>query len=82
MTEQRIIEIKQFRKDLDEVLQKMKEISGFYNTRERSLSVIKLQECIMWLGMELKELGSQNPYPNSYDTSNAKVDPVSDGLKL
>jgi hypothetical protein len=36
----------------------------------------------MWLGMHLKELGTPNPYPNSYNTGNSVVDPTADGMKL
>ena len=36
----------------------------------------------MWLGMDLKDLGSKNPYPNSYNPANTIVDATADGLKL
>lgn len=36
----------------------------------------------MWLGMNLKRLNDTRPYPNSYDPSNAKVDPTADSLRL
>lgn len=42
--ESEIIKTKQLRKDIDEVLQRVKELSS---TRERSLAVTKLQEGIM-----------------------------------
>lgn len=70
---------KQLRKDLDEVLQNQKRCP---NSRERSLSITKLQESIMWLGMDLKRLNEDNPYPNSYDPTNSKIEPTADGLKL
>lgn len=75
-----IVETKQFRVDLDAVLQRLKESSR--NSRERSLAVTKIQEAVMWLGMDLKALAAPNPYPNSYNTSNAIVEPTADGLKL
>lgn len=75
-----IAETKQYRVDLDAVLQRLK--ADVRKSRERSLVITKLQEAIMWLGMDLKDLGTPNPYPNSYDPSNAIVDPTADGLKL
>jgi hypothetical protein len=75
-----VAETKQYRKDLDEVLQRIKNSSR--KSRERSLVVTKLQEAIMWLGMDLKELGTPNPYPNSYNPESKVVDPTADGLKL
>lgn len=114
-------------------------------SRERSLAVTKLQEAVMWLGMDLKAINDENPqasvppkshrqcaeeayqrygavtdfknfrgepmpafadlgdniqaaweaaatvhsepipgnpYPNSKDPSNTKIDPTADGLKL
>ena len=65
---------------MDAVLQQIKDSPR--KSRERSLVVTKLQEPIMWLGMDLKDLGSKNPYPNSYQPGNAIVDPTADGLKL
>ena len=75
-----IVETKEFRVALDNVLQKIK--SAPRKSRERSLVVTKLQEAIMWLGMDLKDLGAANPYPNSYKPENGIVDPTADGLKL
>lgn len=70
---------KQLRVDLDKHLQKLKELP---KSRERSLSITKLQEAIMWLGMDLKRLNETNPYPDSYKPENDKVAPTADGLKL
>lgn len=78
--EEEIIKTKQLRKDIDDILQRVKEISS---TREKSLAITKLQEGIMWLGMHLKALNSPDPYPGSKDPSTgAYVAPTSDGLKL
>lgn len=75
-----IIVDKELRRDLDVQLQKLKKLSG---SRERSLAITKLQECIMWMGMDLKRLGpDSNPYPSSYDPKTTKVEPTADGLKL
>lgn len=78
-TNSEIISNKELRRDIDEIIQRVKTLPG---SRERSLSITKLQEAVMWLGMDLKRLGEQNPYPNSKDPSNAKVDPTADGMKL
>jgi len=42
----------------------------------------KLQESIMWLGMNLKRLNEPNPYPESYNPNNTKIAPTADDLKL
>ena len=78
--EKEIVKTKQLRKDIDEILQRVKELS---NTRERNLSITKLQEGIMWLGMHLKALNSPDPYPESKNPdTGAYVAPTADGLKL
>lgn len=56
-------------------------------SRERSLAITKLQEAVMWLGMDLKAIndesgGAENPYPHSKDPSNTVIDKTADGLKL
>lgn len=55
-----IISDKELRRDLDVQLQKLKGLPG---SRERSLVITKLQEAIMWLGMDLKRLSSLKPNP-------------------
>lgn len=78
--EQEIVSDKQLRKDLDEKLQVLKNLIP---SRERSLAVTKIQEAIMWLGMDLKRLGTENPYPNSKDPNTGSVvEPTADGLKM
>lgn len=75
-----VIQDKQWRVELDTTLQHIKQAT---KSRERSLVITKLQEAIMWLGMDMKELAvTPNPYPNSYNTANAIVDKTADGLKL
>lgn len=64
---------------LDAQLQSLKATKP---SRERSLAITKLQEAIMWLGMDLKRLGEANPYPQSYNPLSAVVEPTADGLKL
>jgi hypothetical protein len=70
---------KKLRVGLDAQLQELKALP---KSRERSLAITKLQEAIMWLGMDLKRLNEPNPYPNSYDPSNTKIAPTADGLKM
>lgn len=80
---------KQFRKDLDDVLQRLKQdVTEQRSSRERSHTITKIQEAIMWLGMDLKAQaeegaeGCENPYPHSYDPKSETIDPTADGLKL
>lgn len=83
--EQEITANKEVRRDTDALIQKLK---GLPNTRERALAITKLQEGVMWVGMDLKRIGEANPeklpppYPNSKDPSNTKIDATADGLKL
>lgn len=75
-----IPKVKQLRKDIDDVIQKVKSLDG---CREVSICITKLQEAVMWLGMDLKRIGDINPYPNSKDPSTGtKIDPTADNLKF
>ena len=74
-----IPKVKQLRKDIDDVIQRVKSLD---NCREVSICITKLQEAVMWLGMDLKRIGETNPYPNSKDPSTGtKIDPTADNLK-
>lgn len=89
-----IAQTKQLRKELDQVLQNLRRDSDKNFTgerspdhvvrisRERSLALTKIQEAIMWLGMDLKDLGTPSPYPQSYNPESTVVEPTADGLKL
>jgi hypothetical protein len=83
--EQEIVGNKELRRDIDALIQKLKEMPS---SRERSLAITKLQEGVMWLGMDLKRINETNPgtianpYPNSKDPSNLKIEPTADNLKL
>lgn len=77
--DQNIVANKELRVDLDKQLQKLKELPS---SRERSLAITKLQESIMWLGMDLKRLNEPNPYPHSYNPDNTEISPTADGLKM
>ena len=75
-----IPKVKQLRKDIDDVIQRVKTLD---NCREVSICITKLQEAVMWLGMDLKRIGDINPYPNSKDPSTGtKIDPTADNLKF
>lgn len=80
MNEISIIETKTLRRDIDAILQRIKESTR--KSRERSITDTKLTEAIMWLGMDLKALNEPNPYPNSKDPTNTKIEPTADGLKM
>ncbi len=75
-----IVANKALRKNIDAIIQEVKDLPA---SRERSLAITKLQEAVMWLGMDLKRLGNENPYPSSKDPSTgSKIEPTADGLKL
>jgi hypothetical protein len=79
---QNIVDTKTMRKLLDENLQALKNIEKVRRSRERSIAITKLQESIMWLGMDLKDMDTPTPYPNSYNPANTVIDKTADGLKL
>jgi len=75
-----VTENKRLRKELDDRIQQVRDLPS---SRERSLAITKLQEAVMWLGMDLKRLGTDNPYPSSKDPSTGtRIEPTADGLKL
>ena len=85
---------KQFRKDADELLQRMKQHKQAL-TEERTNSLVDdgevlaqhiismraLEDCIMRQGMVLKNIGNPTPYPESYNPESSTVHPTS-GVKL
>jgi hypothetical protein len=73
-------QIKLLRQNGDQLIQRVKELPP---SRELSLVITKLQEGVMWLGMELKRRNEPNPYPGSKDPNTGdKIEPTADGLKL
>lgn len=83
-----IVANKTLRKEIDKIIQKVKALP---TSRERSLSITKLQEAVMWLGMDLKRIADSqgincfepNPYPSSKDPSTGDViEPTADNLKF
>lgn len=87
-----VAQSKQFRRDLDEVLQRLKAASGVIppplpdlpvrKSRERSLAITKVEEAIMWLGMDLKAQDTPDPYPQSRNPQSPVIEKTADGLKL
>lgn len=71
--------IKQCRKDIDDIIQNVRNLDS---CRETSIVITKLQEAVMWLGMDLKRLNQPNPYPESKDPTSMKIEPTADGLKF
>ena len=71
--------IKQLRKDIDEIIQRVRELEP---CSETSLVITKLQEAVMWLGMDLKRLNEPNPYPESKNPNSMRIEPTADGLKM
>jgi hypothetical protein len=61
--EEEVVADKQLRRDLDEKLQTLK---GLPASPERAIAITKLQEAVMWLGMDLARLN----------------EPTADGLRL
>lgn len=75
-----IVIIKELRQEIDSVIQRVKCIEP---CREVSICITKLQEAVMWLGMDLKRLGNPNPYPGSKDPNSGDIiHPTADGLKM
>lgn len=80
-----VMKNKELRFDIDRQLQNLKLLPP---SRERAIAITKIQEAIMWIGMDLKRLNDlrtapePGPYPTSYDPTSSKVEPVADGLKL
>ena len=75
-----IVAIKQLRKKIDEEIQEVKNLPS---CRETSLAITKLQEAVMWLGMDVKRLNEENPYPHSKDPNTGDIiDKTAQDLKL
>jgi hypothetical protein len=73
-------QVKDLRRLGDNLIQAVKNIQS---SREVSLAITNFQQGVMWLGMELKRMGEENPYPSSKDPQTGdKIEPTADGLKL
>lgn len=95
--EELITASKTFRKEADNLLQRMKQHKHALMTAgngncpcddkgevitQHVLSIQDLESCIMRQGMALKYIGNPDPYPDSKDPSNTIVNPTADGLKM
>lgn len=94
--EQAITTAKQFRKDADALLQRMKEhrkakllglttdvvVDPSEVIAQHTLSIRDLESCIMRQGMALKYIGNPDPYPESRNPDSLVAEPTADGLKM
>ncbi len=78
-TNNQVIMSKQVRVDIDDILRRLHNMEC---CREVSLAITKLQEGVMWMGMNLKRLREANPYPESRNVNNEDIAPTADGLKF
>lgn len=67
--------IKQLRVNLDG---NAKLIAGLIPSREVALARTACELSKMWLGKALQAIGTANPYPDSKDPSNEKIEPTAD----
>ncbi len=70
-----IVEIKKLRVDIDGIFTLCRKLVP---SREISLAITSLELSKMWLGKTLKVFGSTNPYPESKNPSNEKIEPTAD----
>ena len=73
-----IKQIKQCRVNLD---QQLLDLQLLQKSRETSLAITKIEECIMWLGKELSRVGNPTPYPASMDPTSTEVEETADTFK-
>jgi hypothetical protein len=78
--DRRILYSKELRIALNLCLQRLRELTRVkeWSSRERSLAITKVEEAIMWLGMDLKAANDGvSCYPDGYK-ANTVVNPVPD----
>jgi|SRR6476620_2419560 len=74
---------------MNDRIQQIKELRGWISRGRNTFaamppsmyvtqSLLAMELGFMWLGKLLGELGQQNPYPNSTDSSNTTVEPSAD----
>lgn len=68
--EKEIFVTKELRKDIDEIIQRVKSLN---QNRETSLTITKLQEGAMWLDMNLKRLVNINSFSEDSSIGNVKL---------
>ena len=78
-TGNQVIMSKQTRINIDSIIAYVKTMQP---CREVSIAITKLQEAVMWMGMNLKRLNEKDPYPNSRNTNNGVIDPTADRLNF
>lgn len=71
-------QIKEIRQHLDHLMIQTK---NYPNNREVASAYTNTQRCSMWLGQVLAAQKEPNPYPNSTDISNEKIEPRADQSK-
>ena len=86
-----VVKHKELRGKIDAIIQDVKQLPP---TKETSLTITKLQEGVMWLGVGLKRIhdenpdfwekaGNPDPYVGSKDpTTGSHIGPTADGLKF
>ena len=78
-TNNQVIISKQIRMDVDDILRR---VHNMQSCREVSIVITKLQEAIMWMGMNLKRLNEPDPYPESKNPESMRIEPTADGLRM
>lgn len=71
-----IVDDKELRVEIEKLKIRMKDSP--FKSAERTLALRALQQAKHWLGEDLQELGTVNPYPNSMNPANIIVDPTAD----
>jgi len=73
---------------INEIKEMRLEIDGYFNlmgnldrSREISIAITSAQNGKMWLGQTLKHMGNENPYPESKNPDNEKIEPTADSSK-
>ncbi len=72
--------VKSFRSEIDTMINTLKK--GLLTSREVALAYTNCQEAKMWLGLVLKQLGTNNPYPESTNPENKIIEPQADHSDL
>jgi hypothetical protein len=71
-------EIKEIRQHIDHLMIQSKQLTS---NREMALAYTNMQRGSMWLGLVLQALGTANPYPESMNTENKKIEERTDQAK-
>lgn len=75
-----IVQTKSLRVQIDRIIKQLEQQTT-RNSRERSLTLTKLQEAKMWLGQDLNALGTPTPYANGNNPNSTVIDPPADTAK-